>query len=99
MRLRLGRISGAYLEEFMAQNQIKNGLDLYYFPTPLVFNNCNSLRYLNLSNWDTNLGNFSWMFQTIRNEIIDWHYDGTNYANWTLTEEQTRFSGTFPWNK
>ena len=36
MWLRLGRISGAYLEEFMAQNQIKNGLDLDYFPDRLV---------------------------------------------------------------
>ena len=63
-----------------------------------MFLNCKSLIRLNLSNFNTSkvistTGMFTYVPVT-----VDWQYDGTNYQNWTLTEEQTKFSGTFPWN-
>ena len=64
-----------------------------------MFYECSSLTSLDLSNFDTsNVTDARYMFSSVP-VTIDWHYDGTNYANWTLTEEQTGFSGTFPWNQ
>ena len=64
-----------------------------------LFKDCTSLTSLDLSNWDTSaVENCSLMFSDGVPVTIDWNYDGTNYAKWTLTEEETDFPGIFPWN-
>ena len=69
-----------------------------------LFSGCESLTSLNLSTWNTsNVKSIytSGMFKGIPSDI-DWCYDPedpNSYANFTLTEEQTGFSGTFPWNQ
>ena len=80
-------------------------LDLSNFNTSNVtsmfamFSGCSSLTSFDVSSFNTsNVTNAKYMFSSVP-VTVDWHYDGTNYANWTLTEEQTGFSGTFPWNQ
>ena len=64
-----------------------------------TFYGCNALKKLDLSNWNTaNIKVTSFMLSGVPTDV-DWCYDGTNYANWTLTEEQTGFSVKFPWSK
>ena len=63
-----------------------------------MFQGCSSLTSLDLSNWDTsNVDEYTNMFKDTP-EISDWNYDGSNYTNFTLTEEETGYAGTFPWN-
>ena len=63
-----------------------------------MFQGCTSLEVLDLSSFNTiEVNTFSNMLSGVPTNV-DWCYDETNYANWTLTEEDTGFSGTFPWN-
>ena len=63
-----------------------------------MFYNCSSLNSLDLSNFDTSkVTNMNDMFSYVP-ATVNWNYNGSNYASWTLTEEQTGYSGTFPWN-
>ena len=80
-------------------------LDLSNFDTSNVidmgfmFSGCSSLTSLDLSNFDTSKVIYKeHMFRGVPSDV-DWNYDGTNYKNFTLTEEETGFSGTFPWNQ
>lgn len=61
-----------------------------------LFQNCYALETLNISGWDTSNFSFHDMMFSGVPETVNFIYEGTN---WTLTEEQTRFSGTFPWNQ
>ena len=78
-------------------------LDLSSFNTDKVndmrnmFYYCNKLTSLNLSNFNTGrVTNYSSMLYNVP-KTIEWNYDGSNYEKWTLTESQTGYSGTFPW--
>ena len=63
----------------------------------VMFYNCNKLTSLNLSNFNTGrVTNYSSMLYNVP-KTIEWNYDGSNYEKWTLTESQTSYSGTFPW--
>ena len=65
-----------------------------------VFFNCKSLTSLDLSNFDTS--KVKYMDDMFRNvseiSVLGWNYDGTNYTNFTLTEQQTGYAYNFPWN-
>ena len=64
-----------------------------------LFYDCYYLTSVNTSDWDTsNVTSAEDMFSGVSN-ITNWNYDGSNYANWTLTEEETGYTGTFPWNE
>lgn len=64
-----------------------------------TFYNCSYMDSLDLSYWDTrNVLDSDNMLYGVKS-TIDWNYDGSNYDNFTLTEEQTGFSGTFPWTE
>ena len=64
-----------------------------------MFYNCSLTSSIDISKWDTrNVTESHDMFYGVSSDI-DWLYDGSNYQNWTLTEEETGFNGTFPWNQ
>lgn len=82
-------------------------LDLSSFDTTNVTNMdrmfayCKKLTYLNLSTWDTS--NVNSMTEMLGGTLPDlgifgWEYNGINYDKWTLTEKETGYNGTFPWN-
>ena len=61
--------------------------------------NCTSLESINMSNWNTSGFTATTSAFTGVPVTVNWNYDGTNYANWTLTESASGYSGTFPWNQ
>ena len=69
--------------------------------TRSMFDQCSYLSTLRLDNIIMNNPSSDYRYRMLKNvpSSVNWCYDGTNYQNWTLTEEQTGFSGTFPWNK
>ena len=83
------------LEEVDLTN-VKNKEDVKF--TTGMFNNCKNIEKINMSNWDTsNIVDSTDMFSNVPN-TVDWNYAGpTTYANFTLTETDTNYSGTFPW--
>ena len=93
------------LEETFKGCTSLTSLDLSNFNTSKVariggmFKDCTGLTSLNISSFDTNKVVYTdnMLYNVPTN--VDWHYDGTNYANFTLTEEGTGYSGTFPWNE
>ena len=65
----------------------------------MCFSGCRTLEILNLSTWNTSsVTRCTQMLYDVPG-TVDLCYDGTNYSEWTLTEEETGFSGTFPWNQ
>ena len=70
-----------------------------------MFYNCSSLYDVNLSRLDTSGLYSDFYYENMLTGVpshINWHHDSSNsnsYAKFTLTEEETGFSGTFPWNK
>lgn len=64
-----------------------------------MFYYCKSLKSIDISKFYTyNVASKLDMFYKVPSSV-NWNYNGTNYADFTLTESETSFNGTFPWNK
>ena len=65
-----------------------------------MLNGCSNLNSVNMSNLNTSgIETASNMFKDIP-QLSDeeWHYDGTNYTGFELTEDETNYNGIFPWS-
>ena len=75
-------------------NKPNNGTTFSY-----MFGDCVGLTSLDVSNFNTSkVTDMSGMLSYVP-ITLDWQYNGANYQNWTLTELDTDYSGTFPWNQ
>lgn len=92
------------LNSMFANCDLVQSLDLDYWDISKVtdvqnmFKGCTRLMILNMGSWDTSkIENAEGMLEGLSD--LDFDYYGDNYSKFYLTEEETDYTGTFPWNE